>query len=255
MSTELAASGITSRPSPLAAGRPALGEPFRLRRRSCVTRTSDTPPSSRSVSSTAPLRVLVERRGGLVQQQHLGLERERTRQHHPLLLAHRQRESRRGRGRTRRAPPSAPAARDPPRAPRAAARTGRCPPRSRAPAPAAAARARPAAAARADRAHARPCRGSARRPRRDRRAGSSSRSSVDLPDPDGPSRAVEPDGIDSDTSAEHLPAVACEPDALEVENGPTRPRARPAAGRAGASRPVRACARRGRSCASPRTRR
>ena len=35
-------------------------------------------------------RALVERGGGLVEQQHLGLERERAGEHHPLLLADRQ---------------------------------------------------------------------------------------------------------------------------------------------------------------------
>ena len=83
----------------------------------------------------------------------------------------------------------------------------------------------------------------------------SSRRSVDLPDPDGPSSAVAPDGIDSDTSCEHLPAVACSRMPSSSKMALRRPRARPAAGRAGAGRPARACARRARSGASPRTRR
>ena len=47
----------------------------------------------------------------------------------------------------------------------------------------------------------------------------SSRSSVDLPEPDGPSSAVEPGGIGHRHVAQHPPAVTREPDALELEDG------------------------------------
>ena len=153
--------------------------------RSWVTRTSRDSSRSRSsssVASTAPRGLRVERRGRLVEQQHPGLERQRPRQHHPLLLAHRElrgvalgelgvepgelEQPARRRARGRRARRRSGCSRRP--SPRAA--------------PAAAAPGRPRAAARAGRARGRRRPGS--EPARSGSASrSSSRSKVDFPCP------------------------------------------------------------------------
>ena len=147
-----------------------------------------------SVARPPPVARLVERRGRLVEQQHLGLERERAREHHALLLAHREpRGVAIGEARV-----------EPGQLERPARRSTSSPQQARAEADVLGDRARQrrrqlrhearrGGAARAGRARGRPCRGSGRRPRRGRPAGSAAAAAWTCPSRRGRRRAVEPD--------------------------------------------------------------
>ena len=161
----------TSRPSSSRTTQSAI---LRAWSRSWVTSTVETLDPLAQVQEGRLHRatsVVVESRGGLVEQQDPRLQRQRPRQHRPLLLSHRElaavacgearRRGRRGRAAGRRRARARPGRR----------RTGCCAPRSPPAAPEAAAPGRPLAAARVDRARAHRLPRSEPSPTPDRRGG------------------------------------------------------------------------------------
>ena len=163
-------------------------------------------------------RVLVERRGRLVEQEHPRLERQGAREHHALLLADREPVGVAvARSRVRARPGRAAGPRRA-RGRRTTPRTRRSRPRCPRPGPGAAAPGRPRGAAREDRARERRRPGSGRSPRRGPRGGSGAAGSSTCPTPTGRPAPRRPRAATRSSSSQDAPPAAmAEVHALELE--------------------------------------